>query len=68
MALGFVAGSTALLLNVPLLLPVLAVVFVIEAGSVLIQVPSKRFRGKKIFLSTGEIDDRWSLYEIRSRR
>lgn len=52
MALGFVAGSTAMLLNVPLLLPALAVVFVIEAGSVLIQIPSKRFRGRKIFLST----------------
>jgi len=52
MALGFVAGSTALLLNVPLLLPLLAVIFVIEAGSVLIQIPSKKFRGKKVFLST----------------
>jgi len=52
MALGFVAGSTALLLNIPLLLPLLAIVFVIEAGSVLIQVPSKKFRGKKVFIST----------------
>ena len=52
MSLGFVAGSTAMLLNVPLLLPLLALVFVLEAGSVMIQVPSKRLRGKKVFLST----------------
>lgn len=52
MSLGFVAGSTALLLNVPLLLPIMAIVFVFEAGSVMIQIPSKKLRGKKIFLST----------------
>lgn len=52
MALGFVAGSTAMLLNVPLLLPILAVVFVLESGSVIIQVFSKKIRGRKVFLST----------------
>jgi phospho-N-acetylmuramoyl-pentapeptide-transferase len=51
MALGFVAGSTAMLLNVPFLLPILAVVFVIEALSDIIQVASKKLRGKKVFLS-----------------
>ncbi|HXV27073.1 MAG TPA: phospho-N-acetylmuramoyl-pentapeptide-transferase [Candidatus Paceibacterota bacterium] len=52
MALGFVAGSTALLLNVPLLLPLIAVVPLVEASSVIIQTLSKKFRGKKVFLST----------------
>jgi phospho-N-acetylmuramoyl-pentapeptide-transferase len=51
MALGFVAGSIALLLNVPLLLPLLALVFVIEALSVIIQVASKKLRKRKVFLS-----------------
>jgi phospho-N-acetylmuramoyl-pentapeptide-transferase len=51
MALGFVAGSTALLLNVPFLLPILAVVLIIEAVSVLVQVASKKLRKKKVFLS-----------------
>lgn len=52
MALGFVTGATAMLLNVPVLLPLLAIVFVIEAGSVMIQIPSKKLRGKKVFIST----------------
>ncbi|MCC6934664.1 MAG: phospho-N-acetylmuramoyl-pentapeptide-transferase [Candidatus Yanofskybacteria bacterium] len=51
MALGFVAGSTALLLNVPLLLPLIGVVFVIESLSDIIQVGSKKLRGKKVFIS-----------------
>lgn len=51
MALGFVAGAVALLLNVPLLMPFIALVLVIEALSVIIQVTSKRLRGKKVFLS-----------------
>lgn len=52
MALGFVAGATALLLNVPLLLPLIAVVPLIESLSVIIQMASKKFRKKKIFIST----------------
>lgn len=51
MALGFVAGATAMLLNVPLLLPLIAVVFVIESGSDIIQIASKKLRKKKIFIS-----------------
>jgi phospho-N-acetylmuramoyl-pentapeptide-transferase len=51
MALGFVAGATALLLNVALLLPLIAVVFVIESGSDIIQYASKYIRKKKFFLS-----------------
>ncbi|HTP57057.1 MAG TPA: phospho-N-acetylmuramoyl-pentapeptide-transferase [Candidatus Paceibacterota bacterium] len=51
MALGFVAGATALLLNVPLLLPIIAIVFVIESLSDIIQILSKKFRHRKIFIS-----------------
>jgi phospho-N-acetylmuramoyl-pentapeptide-transferase len=51
MALGFVAGATAMLLNVPLLLPFICVVFVIESGSDIIQYASKYFRHKKFFIS-----------------
>jgi len=52
MALGVVLGVTAMFLDIPLLLPIIGVVFVIESGSVLLQIWSKKFRGKKIFLST----------------
>lgn len=52
MALGVVLGVIAMFLDIPLLLPIIGVIFVIESGSVLIQVWSKKFRGKKIFLST----------------
>ena len=52
MALGFVAGATALLLNVPLLLPLIAIIPLIESLSVIIQTVSKKLRGKKIFIST----------------
>ena len=52
MALGVTLGVVAMFLNVPLLLPIIGVIFVIESGSVLLQIWSKRFRGKKIFLST----------------
>ncbi len=51
MALGFVAGVTAMLLNVPLLLPIIAVVFMIESFSDIIQIGSKKLRGKKVFIS-----------------
>ena len=52
MALGTVIGVVAMFLNVPLLLIVIGIIFVIESGSVLIQLWSKKFRGRKIFLST----------------
>lgn len=51
MALGFVAGATALLLNVPLLLPLIAIVFLGESLSDIIQVGSKKMRHKKVFIS-----------------
>lgn len=52
MALGFVAGATAMLLNVPLLLPFIAIIPLVESSSVIIQTVSKKLRGKKIFIST----------------
>lgn len=51
MALGFVTGAVAMLLNVPLLLPLIAVLFVIESCSDIIQIGSKKLRGKKVFIS-----------------
>ncbi|MEK7579970.1 MAG: phospho-N-acetylmuramoyl-pentapeptide-transferase [Patescibacteria group bacterium] len=52
MALGATIGVIAMFLNVPLLLPIIGVIFIIESGSVIIQIWSKKFRGKKVFLST----------------
>lgn len=52
MALGITIGVIAMLTNTTLLLPLFVPIFVIESGSVIIQLFSKRFRGKKIFLST----------------
>ena len=51
MSLGVVLGIVAMLTNTPLLLIPIGVIFVIESGSVIIQVLSKKFRGKKVFLS-----------------
>lgn len=51
MALGFVAGAVALLLNVPILLPLIGVIFVVESFSDIIQIGSKKLRGKKVFIS-----------------
>lgn len=49
-ALGTALGVVAMLTNTVLLLPIIGGVFVAEAGSSLIQILSKRFRGgKKIF-------------------
>jgi len=50
-ALGTGLGVIAMLTNTFLLLPVIGFVFVLEAGSSLVQIISKRFFGKKIFLS-----------------
>ncbi|MBI2003489.1 MAG: phospho-N-acetylmuramoyl-pentapeptide-transferase [Parcubacteria group bacterium] len=52
MALGTTIGVIALFLNVPLLLPIIGIIFVLESGSVLLQLWSKKFRGRKIFFST----------------
>lgn len=52
MALGFTAGAVALLTGTELFLPLIAIIPLIEAGSVLIQTFSKKFRKKKIFPST----------------
>jgi len=52
MSLGVVLGVIAMLTNTPFLLIPIGFIFVIESGSVIIQVLSKRLRRKKIFLST----------------
>jgi phospho-N-acetylmuramoyl-pentapeptide-transferase len=51
MSLGVTLGIVAMLTNAALLLPVTGLVFVLESLSVIIQVLSKKFRGKKVFLS-----------------
>ncbi len=52
MALGVTLGVVAFLTNQVLLLPVIGFVFVMEALSVILQVLSKKFRGKKLFRSS----------------
>ncbi len=52
MALGITLGVIAMLTDSPIILMVIGSVFVIESLSVLVQVASKKLRGKKIFLST----------------
>lgn len=52
MSLGVVLGVIAMLTNTPLLLIPICSIFVIESGSVIIQMISKTTTGKKIFLST----------------
>src|SRR5437868_11195089 len=52
-ALGTALGVVAMLTDTVLLLPVIGIVFVVETGSVIIQIASKKLRnGKKIFLSS----------------
>lgn len=51
MALGTTLGVIAMLTNQPLLLPLIGLPFVLETSSVIIQVTSKRLRGKKVFRS-----------------
>jgi phospho-N-acetylmuramoyl-pentapeptide-transferase len=52
-ALGTALGVVAMLTDTVLLLPVIGIVFVAEAGSVALQLTSKKLRhGKKIFLSS----------------
>ncbi|MBI2626855.1 MAG: phospho-N-acetylmuramoyl-pentapeptide-transferase [Parcubacteria group bacterium] len=52
MALGFMVGVVALLTNTALLLPIIAIIPLIESTSVIIQTLSKKIRKKKIFPST----------------
>lgn len=51
MSLGTTLGVIAMLTNSALVLPIIAFPLVIESGSVIIQVLSKKIRGKKVFLS-----------------
>ena len=50
-AYGAALGVVAMLTDSLLLLPVIGLLFVVEAGSSLIQILSKRFFGRKIFIS-----------------
>ena len=52
MALGSYIAIVSLLEGVYLLLPIIAPIFVIESGSVILQLISKKIFKKKIFLST----------------
>lgn len=51
MSLGITLGIVAMYTNTPFLLIPIAIIFIIESASVIIQVISKKLRGKKIFLS-----------------
>lgn len=51
MSLGITLGTVAMLTNTALFLPFFASILVIESLSVLVQVASKKIRGKKIFRS-----------------
>ena len=50
-ALGTALGVVAMLTNTVFLLPIIGLIFVIEAGSSLIQILSKKLLHRKIFLS-----------------
>lgn len=52
MSLGITLGIVAMLTNSALVLPIIGFPLVVESLSVIIQLASKKFRGKKIFLST----------------
>lgn len=51
MSLGITMGVIAMLTNTTLLLPFFASILVLESISVIIQVVSRKLRGKKVFLS-----------------
>ncbi|MEA3398306.1 MAG: phospho-N-acetylmuramoyl-pentapeptide-transferase [Patescibacteria group bacterium] len=51
MSLGITLGVIAMLTNSALILPVIGFIFVLEAISVIMQVASKKIRGKKVFIS-----------------
>ncbi len=49
MSLGVTLGIVAMLTNTALVLPIIGIVFVIEALTTIIQLASKKIRGKKVF-------------------
>lgn len=51
MSLGITLAVVAFLTNTVYILPIIGIVFVLETLSVIIQITSKKFRGKKVFLS-----------------
>jgi phospho-N-acetylmuramoyl-pentapeptide-transferase len=51
MSLGVTLGIIAMLTNSALLLPIIGFVFLLESISVIIQISSKKIRGKKVFHS-----------------
>lgn len=52
MALGITMGVIAMLTNTALFLPFFAPILIIESLSVIVQMASKKFLGRKIFIST----------------
>jgi phospho-N-acetylmuramoyl-pentapeptide-transferase len=52
MALGTMLGVVAMLTNTPILLIPIGVIFMMESGSVILQLSSKKLRGKKMFISS----------------
>ena len=52
MSLGVTLGVVAMLTNTVALLPIIGFLFVLESASVIIQVSSKKFFKRKVFLST----------------
>ena len=52
MSLGVTLGIIAMLTNTALLLPLIGFILVMESGTVILQVASKKIFGKKLFLST----------------
>jgi phospho-N-acetylmuramoyl-pentapeptide-transferase len=52
MALGVTLGVIAMLTNAALFLPVIGILFLVESLSVILQLTSKKFRGKKLFHSS----------------
>jgi phospho-N-acetylmuramoyl-pentapeptide-transferase len=51
MSLGVTLGIVAMLTNSVLLLPIIGFLFAVESISVIVQIISKKIRGKKVFLS-----------------
>lgn len=52
MSLGVTLGVLAMFTNTELFLPVIGLVFALESLSVILQIASRKLRGKKLFLST----------------
>lgn len=52
MSLGVTLGVIAMLTNAVLVLPLIAFIPLVETGSVIVQLTSKKIRKKKIFIST----------------